>query len=546
MARKFRLVSAAVTVALSTGSSPAPAHAVNADTGCPDTGTNPSRAVIASTLDGVAKAKGVPRQVLKVIAYKESTWRQFDSTGHTVYTSDGGIGMMQLTGDTAKQFNVCRLFTDVKYNIESGANVLLQKMNKAAEGVPATIDRSLIENWYLGIRYYNGGGPEANRYVLDAVNKLEMPPSLIAPYTAAQAVTTPREVWSSYGEPVRIRASRDGSWTFYSSSLSGAVVARGSGPVHTWTASAGDADGDADGVVDGEDTCPSVAGVVARRGCPLPDRSLSSDMNGDGKADVFYAGGDGKWRVSYAGSSAWSVINSSVAPADRLLLGDFNGDRKADVFYAAADGTWRVSYSGTGAWTVINNSPAWAQRLSLGDFNGDGKADVFYAAADGTWRVSYSGTGAWTVVNSTTAPFERLMVGVFNGDRKADVFYAAADGTWRVSYSGTGAWTVINKSVAPVEQLQLGDFNADGKADVFLVGGDGSWRVSYSGTGAWSVINNSTAPVERLQLGDLNGDRKADVFYKAADGTWRVSSGGTSAWTTINNSTAPLTQLFLR
>lgn len=214
--------------------SPRPASSALVGSGCPNTGTQPSRASVAKLMGDVAFAQGVPPQLLKVIGYKESTWRQFDSNGHTVVSADGGIGMMQLTGATAAQFDVCRLYTDVKYNITSGAVVLKQKMSKASEGVPSTVDKTLIENWYLAARYYNGGGSAANTYVADVVAKLRTPPSLIASYTSPIAITAPRTVWGSYTEPTRLRATADKAWTFYSSALTGSVVARGTGSVHYW------------------------------------------------------------------------------------------------------------------------------------------------------------------------------------------------------------------------------------------------------------------------------------------------------------------------
>jgi hypothetical protein len=208
--------------------------------GCADNGVNPSKATIAAMIDAVATARNVPPQLLKVIAYKESGWRQFGSDGRTLYNPEdgtglGGIGLMQLTGETARQFNVCRLFTDARYNIDSGAIVLSQKMTKALEGIPSpTPDRSLIENWYLAARYFNGGGTAANTYVRDVVTKLRTPPAAISAYTRPIAITAPRDVWRSYAEPTRIRATADKSWTFYSSSLTKTVVARGTGAVHAW------------------------------------------------------------------------------------------------------------------------------------------------------------------------------------------------------------------------------------------------------------------------------------------------------------------------
>lgn len=222
-----------LTALAGTGVATAPA----AQAACANSGTNPAMSTISGYLSSAATKYNLPPQALKVIAYKESNWRQFTTGGKTVVSPDGGIGMMQLTGATAEQFDVCRLYTDTAYNIDSGAAVLSQKWTYADSRTPGTPARTLIENWYLPIRFYNGGGSAANTYVADAVAKLASPPSAIAAYTSPISVSTPASVYSAYAIPNPFAATTGGTFTFYNTS--GTVLATRTGTVHAWGGTSG-------------------------------------------------------------------------------------------------------------------------------------------------------------------------------------------------------------------------------------------------------------------------------------------------------------------
>jgi hypothetical protein len=95
------------------------------------TGTNLTFAQTAAALANAAAVHHVPPQALKAIAYAEGwdyqtggRWRQYHSDGTLIMSFDCGIGVMQLTGTTAQQFDLPRLGRDPAYNIDAGATVL--------------------------------------------------------------------------------------------------------------------------------------------------------------------------------------------------------------------------------------------------------------------------------------------------------------------------------------------------------------------------------------------------------------------------------------
>ena len=83
-----------------------------------------------------------------------------------------------------------------------------------------------------------------------------------------------------------------------------------------------------------------------------------------------------------------------------MKLGGLDGDGKADIFWASGDGTWRMSSGGRAGWKVLRTgvTGVTTQQLQLADFDGDGKDDVFHARSDGRWLVSYGGTSAWVTL----------------------------------------------------------------------------------------------------------------------------------------------------
>ncbi|WP_017726202.1 S-layer homology domain-containing protein [Halalkalibacterium ligniniphilum] len=125
-----------------------------------DNGTPQERKDI---LTEVALEHGVPPEIVKAIAYKETGMRQFDSNGETIMNEndDGGIGMMQVTLDQSEMdnYDMERLKTDIRYNVEVGVEILLDKWSYQNHGLTPKIgegDPRYLESWYFAILAYNG------------------------------------------------------------------------------------------------------------------------------------------------------------------------------------------------------------------------------------------------------------------------------------------------------------------------------------------------------------------------------------------------------
>jgi Putative cell wall-binding domain len=118
---------------------------------------NPPLSVIDVKLETIARAKGIPSLLLKAIAFRESSWRQWDSEGKPLLSAGDhpAIGIMQIASyDDQDLQTVERLKNDIDFNIETGADLLNQKFDKIVPQI-GNGDRNILENWYYAIWAYN-------------------------------------------------------------------------------------------------------------------------------------------------------------------------------------------------------------------------------------------------------------------------------------------------------------------------------------------------------------------------------------------------------
>ncbi|MGE0713182.1 MAG: hypothetical protein AB7N76_35460 [Planctomycetota bacterium] len=151
------------------------------DCGRLPTGKNPSVEELAQEIAKVSAAHQVPTEVIKAIAWRESNCQQWRADGSFVHNkTDCGLGMMQLTGATAKQFDVEKLKDDWRYNLECGVKVLVEKWQRAERKGQVPNDpaaRRVLENWYYPVAYYYGAQKED--YLVKVFEHLEKRPGVL-------------------------------------------------------------------------------------------------------------------------------------------------------------------------------------------------------------------------------------------------------------------------------------------------------------------------------------------------------------------------------
>ncbi|HEX6288238.1 MAG TPA: S8 family serine peptidase [Herpetosiphonaceae bacterium] len=130
-------------------------------------------------------------------------------------------------------------------------------------------------------------------------------------------------------------------------------------------------------------------------------KSMPTDYDGDGKADLSVKGNDEYWRVDYASNGFggnWDVIVPGYGDATyRPVPADYDGDGKADLSVKSDAGSWRIDYASNGFggnWDVI--VPGYGDatyRPVPADYDGDGKADLSVKGNDEYWRIDYASNG---------------------------------------------------------------------------------------------------------------------------------------------------------
>lgn len=117
---------------------------------------NLSRSEVEKLIEEVATKRGIPSVILKSIAKVESSLKQFNKDGSVVTSRGGNIGIMQVHRSSGYDMN--KLKNNPVYNIESGADLLINKWRYANNRMPqiGDMDPNILENWYFALWAYNG------------------------------------------------------------------------------------------------------------------------------------------------------------------------------------------------------------------------------------------------------------------------------------------------------------------------------------------------------------------------------------------------------
>lgn len=176
------------------------------------TGVNPSTLEIFAAIRSLSAQYDVPVEIIGAVCYKESGLCHYGADGFVIHnlaeckslyngTAGGppGLGLMQLTGATAKGYETNRLISDWRYNLESGVKVLKQKYNKALSLNPSssqateTGNLNMLENWRYALAFYNGYKNPENPYVSTVCGIISAPPTGLSRLFTGVAMARPQD-----------------------------------------------------------------------------------------------------------------------------------------------------------------------------------------------------------------------------------------------------------------------------------------------------------------------------------------------------------------
>lgn len=283
--------------------------------------------------------------------------------------------------------------------------------------------------------------------------------------------------------------------------------------------------------------------VAAFRYDLVPAPHLIKDINGDGRADIF-------WRNQGLQQADWWYMNGAVrsfggskGAASQYRVagrGDFDGDGRSDVLWedGATIWLWRSQADGGFAVQFVANHPGNGWTIAgVEDLNGDGRVDLFWSnrtlqRAD--WWHMNGATKSFAGSKSVPAQYHVAGVGDFTGDGRSDVLWEDGATIWLWRAEPVGGFSVHFVANHPANGWAIAgidDLNGDNQADIFwsnrtLQRADW-WHMNGA---SWSFAGTKTVPSQYwvAGVGDFDGDGRSDVLWE--DGStiwlWRSQSVG--------------------
>ncbi len=297
-----------------------------------------------------------------------------------------------------------------------------------------------------------------------------------------------------------------------------------------------------------------VAAVPLASSTPARRLFNSADINGDGRADLVWAGGSAmasatvRYRLGLAGGGFGPEVNSGIAsPYGIGVPFDSNGDGRADLLTYTPNLVFSIikgSVNGLAAPVTTAIALAQGTRDYRGvDMNGDGLGDIAWSEVPDPQvnslkvRVRYAlPAGGYSAPVTLYSQWEAVAY-----DNPEGGEFIGRPGR-RVDLDGDGAEDLLmneNFSVARISDAGYGtdrfdalfpggvpfDFNDDDCTDLVYKHWTGSIRVRVSGCGIGGPQSELQGPAwtgADLHAHDWNGDGRDDLLLRSAS-NWNVS-----------------------
>ena len=281
--------------------------------------------------------------------------------------------------------------------------------------------------------------------------------------------------------------------------------------------------------------------VIMKAVGAAPEQIRSTDMNGDGNADLVVVDSGSDDVVILLGNGNGTFRRDQRWSAGQLprgfAIGDFNGDGVPDIATANNKSSTVTALLGTSKGNLAAARDYAMGDAGLGvitaDFDGDGAADIATCDSKGNVNILLgqgSGTFSPPIVYPTGLVFfKSFLVGDLNGDHHPDlvavneIAFTVLLNNGNGTFSVGGTFTAANDSLSGV----LGDFNGDGELDV-LVGNNHGFPNAGSlslflgnGNGTFqpeSVLSIGNNLLTTITAGDFNNDGKLDAAVVSSDG----------------------------
>ena len=496
-------------------------------------GTQPSSADIWAAMKDIALRYNIPVELLAAISYQESNWTQFASDGVVLHNKTNctnlyrtgslsltppDVGLMQLFAATARQFDIQRLITDWRYNLECGARVLDEKWRTyfgsiAPRWYPGRTndhDRKVLENWWYPLKMYNWGSPVGTDYSYVGLiySHIENTPAPMGNFLVPVRITRPAEAIPGYTLP-----AESGKYITWFKAYADNRVLDGTGVMHSARTHPGSF---------GERTVTAIAVAPYRAGAAATVRK------GPGTEFALLASvGAGTAYMADATAGGWNRIW-------------FNGGRGwvSTASFAKAGGLWgvRVNRSSTSALSA----PSWTATVLGWGLLGQ---QYVRTATSGTWsQVRWNASTAWMASGALTATLYGS-----TPPPPASTLAAYRCTTSSLNVRGGPGTSYAILGTIPLDSRYVSDAAQTGWLRIFYNGASGWVSGTYMSkiTGVTGV--KVTADILNVRTGAstsyaILGQAKMNQVHvrKSTSGGWHeIDWGGRTGW--VNGSYTVLT-----
>lgn len=300
---------------------------------------------------------------------------------------------------------------------------------------------------------------------------------------------------------------------------------------------------------------PAAEPIAWRRfAAQQPASITAADIDGDGRIDLFIAGGIDDHGVTRnavllnRGAEGFALDTAhplaAVPSVDAALWGDYDNDGRTDIYLCrrGSNQLWRQTEPGRwsnvtatahadgGGGTTVDGAMFDADHdgdLDLLVIKSDGANELLNNNGDGTFR----SLGARIGLAGDRRPSTGASVADLDADRDADLVVIRKspphdvlinDRTWR--YRRDSAFDRFVRT--PMSAVVAGDLDADGRPELYSSVADGIQRWSRSSSGSWEprVIagTQSLAGAVQLALADIDGDGRQELVGTGTDGRWQA------------------------
>ena len=270
----------------------------------------------------------------------------------------------------------------------------------------------------------------------------------------------------------------------------------------------------------------------------------AADLDGDGDADLAFANlfvntttfdpvpdrvclndGDGVFTCS--------VLPGEARFSRSVVTTDLDGDGDADLAFANSDGGNRVCFNdGAGTFTCVDvaEEPEPSLDVAAADLDGDGDMDLVFAELNGPGGYDrlclHDGSGSFDCSyvtddqDASGVSSDGVAAADLDGDGDADVAFANnEDQSNRVCLNdGGGAFdcSPVSDGLYDSVDVEAADLDGDGDVDLAFANDDGENRACLNdGGGAFtcSDISGDADDTSGMAAGDLDGDGDVDLAF---------------------------------